>query len=232
MKEPLFIKEPVFIVVSAFNEAAVIEKTLEDLLPLGHAIVLVDDASTDGTEEIVRRYPVHYLRHSINLGQGAALQTGIQYALQKGAAYLVTFDADGQHYPPDITPMLERLVQQRADIVFGSRFLSGARTKIPFARKCVLYAGRWVNFLFAGIWLSDAHNGLRVFNKKTALIFRIVENRMSHATEILIQTKKHGLRFAEHPTQVIYSAYSRRKGQKNFHGFKIIQDIFLYKLFK
>lgn len=222
----------VFIIIPAFNEADVIGEVIKELLPLGYAIVVVDDGSSDNTRQVVQALPVYYLRHRINFGQGAAIQTGISFALKKGADIFVTFDADGQHNPADIAPMIDKLVSGQLDMVFGSRFLPPVTTQMSFSRKAILGFARYLNFLLTGILLSDAHNGLRVFNRKAASSIHILENGMAHATELLILVKKHGLSYGEAPVQVNYTPYSKGKGQKNSHSFKVLQDILLYKIFK
>jgi len=219
-----------FIIIPAFNEGAVIGETLRDILSLDYTVIVVDDASTDETASIVRGFPVYYLRHKVNLGQGAALQTGISFALSKGAEVFVTFDADGQHVAADIPAMTSSLATK--DIIFGSRFMDEAPSRVPFLRKCILHFARYLNFALTGILLTDAHNGLRVFNSHAALALQLVENRMSHATEILILAKKHKLRYKEMPVHIRYTAYSKKKGQSVTHSFKVLQDIFLYKIFK
>jgi glycosyltransferase involved in cell wall biosynthesis len=224
--------ENVFIIVPAFNEAEVIRETLTGLLQQSFQVVVVDDASSDNTAAILKGTPVHYLRHRINLGQGAALQTGIRYALAKGASIFVTFDADGQHDAADIQPMIERLVAGQRDIIFGSRFSAAGRSGVPILRKGVLHLARYLNFLLTGILLTDAHNGLRVFNRHTAELINIVENGMAHATELLITTQKYKLRYEEVPVTIRYTSYSKKKGQKISHSFKVLQDILLYKIFK
>lgn len=222
----------IYIIVPVFNEAEVIATTVSDLLMKGFTIVVVDDASSDNTAEIIKSLPVYYLKHNINLGQGAALQTGITFAQDKGADIFVTFDADGQHRSADIKPMIDKLVTEELDIIFGSRFLGKNISGGLVSRKLVLHFARYFNFLLTGILLTDAHNGLRVFNRKTATAIRILENRMAHATEFLIIVKKHKLKYGEEAVYINYTPYSRKKGQKNLHGFKIIQDILLYKFFK
>ncbi len=164
------------------------------------------------------------------MGQGAALQTGIKFALQKNANIFVTFDADGQHMPADIAPMLEML--KGNDIVFGSRFTNQNKTKVSLTRRALLSFARYLNFILTGILLTDAHNGLRVFNRKAALGINILENRMAHATELLIIVAKNKFKYTEAPVHINYTPYSVKKGQKSFHSFKVLQDIFLYKIFK
>jgi glycosyltransferase involved in cell wall biosynthesis len=226
------LKTSVYIIIPAFNEGAVIYKTVTDLLLMNFSVVVVDDGSTDDTEVVLIDLPIHYLKHRVNLGQGAAIQTGIRYALESDAEYFVTFDADGQHSVEDVLPMLELLQNDSADVVFGSRFLPGASTNISFIRKTFIQVAKLLNFLFTGVLLSDAHNGLRAFNRKAACSFYLVESGMAHATEILIQCKKKQLRIAEYPVNILYTAYSRKKGQTLINSFKIVQDLLLYKLFK
>jgi polyprenyl-phospho-N-acetylgalactosaminyl synthase len=226
------VNKNVYIIVPAYNEATVIADVLRDLLKTGYSIVVIDDASSDGTAEIVKEFPVHYLKHKINMGQGAALQTGITFALSKGADYFVTFDADGQHITEDIPTVLEMLYSGNEDIVFGSRFIGDNKPGATFTRKLLLHFARYLNFLLTGILLTDAHNGLRAFNRKTASLINIRENRMAHATELLMKVAKYKLKYAEVSVHINYTSYSVNKGQKSFHSFKVLQDIFLYKIFK
>lgn len=232
LKNLILKQNDVHIIIPAFNEASVIGTTLHELITYGYSIVVVDDCSADNTAEIVKQLPVSYIRHKVNMGQGAALQTGISYALQKGAAYFVTFDADGQHSPEDIDTLLEKLGDSSCDFVFGTRFSGGVKTEATAGRKIVLQVARYLNFLLTGILLTDAHNGLRAFSRKAAEKINITENRMAHATEFLILVKKNKLRYTEAPVRIRYTSYSRQKGQKNFHSFKVLQDILLHKFFR
>src|ERR1700746_4090128 len=107
----------VWIVVPAFNEAAVIGEVIADARSVFDHVVCVDDGSTDGTGEIARRAGAHLVRHPINLGQGAAIQTGVESARQQpGAQVFATFDADGQHRGKDVAAMVERLNTGDVDI--------------------------------------------------------------------------------------------------------------------
>jgi polyprenyl-phospho-N-acetylgalactosaminyl synthase len=224
--------QSIYVIIPVYNEGKVIRQTLEDILRYGYNIVIVDDGSDENIIGLIQGMPVYYIRHRLNLGQGAAIQTGIVFALKKGAEIIVTFDADGQHDAADIGPMIQLLADKKVDIIFGSRFMTVAPSKITFLRKFILHSARFLNYLFSGILLSDAHNGLRVFNRKAGASFKILENRMAHATEILINVKRNRLRFAEYPVYIRYTTYSKKKGQTIMHGFKILQDIVLYKIFK
>jgi glycosyltransferase involved in cell wall biosynthesis len=176
--------------------------------------------------------PVYYLRHEINLGQGAAIQTGIDFALQKGATYLVTFDADGQHDVEDIGRMIDKLEDEKLEIVFGSRFLKGAETNVDKTRKALLHVSRFTNFFISGVLLSDSNNGLRAFTSAAAKQIRITENRRTHSSDIIYQVVKKKIKFGEAPVSVEYSSYSRKKGIQNREGINIFIDMLIYKFLR
>ncbi|HVF97319.1 MAG TPA: glycosyltransferase family 2 protein [Flavisolibacter sp.] len=221
----------VFVIIAAYNEAATIGTVVEALMGKDYTIVVVDDGSDQSIQPLLQDKPVYLLSHKINLGQGAALQTGIEFALEKGAEVIVTFDADGQHRTPDIPVLVEALTRTSADIAFGSRFLQTTHG-VPLRRKFLLQAARFVNLLFTGLMLSDAHNGLRAITAAAAKKIKIEENRMAHATEILWQVEKLNLRYVEVPVQINYTTYSTQKGQGLADAFRILFDLFLNKIFK
>jgi len=218
--------------VPGYNEAAVIRQTIEALLEKSYSVIVVDDASTDSTRKILSGLPVSYIRHLANLGQGAAIQTGMQLALKKNAEYLVTFDADGQHDVNDIEKMIKLLQQEKADVIFGSRFLPGAASNLHTSRKLVLKAARLINYLASGILLSDANNGLRVMTREAALKMRITENRSSHNAQMQNFVKYNKLKYVECPVNISYSDYSRKKGLRNINSIRILYDLILYKIFR
>ena len=223
---------PVFIVVPAFNEDAIIRQVINDLCQLNYQVIVVDDGSEIPVASQLNNLPVHILRHEVNLGQGAALQTGIEYALSNNAGYIVSFDADGQHQSADIDKMLQPLLDQEADITLGSRFITGSKHNMTSGRKILVKMGRWLNYLLTGLLLTDAHNGLRAMNRKAASSIRITENRMAHATELLTEIKKNKLRYKEIPVTIHYTAYSKSKGQTAWSSFRIFFDLLLNKIFR
>jgi glycosyltransferase involved in cell wall biosynthesis len=221
-----------FIIIPVYNEKVMIGRVVEDLLPLGCSLVVVDDGSQEDIKTEMRKFKdVFYIRHKVNLGQGAALQTGIDYALQQGAVFFITFDADGQHSADDIPALMVPLISGDADMVLASRFLIKGSHNAPILKQVLLKIGRWVNYAFTGLYLSDAHNGLRAMNRVAALTIRIRENRMAHATEIVAQVKKYKLRYIEVGAKVIYTTYSKNKGQSSVNSLKIFFDLLLQKLF-
>ena len=222
----------IFVIIPCYNEASVIRKTVEEVLEKGYSIVIVDDCSKDNSKKQLLGLPVYYLRHRVNMGQGAALQTGIDFAKKKGAKYFVTFDADGQHDSNDIPGMVAFLEKENADIVFGSRFLPGAKTNVSRSRSFALNMGRYINYFISGIMLSDSFNGLRLLSGKAAEKIRITENRMAHPAEVMMLTAARKLKYVEYPVAIHYSDYSKGKGLKNKDGIKILFEIFLYKIFR
>lgn len=224
----------VFVIIPSYNEAVeVVRKTVLPLLAYHYTVVLVDDGSHTDNFPALSDLPIIYLRHAINLGQGAALQTGMEFAKRQKAAFVIHFDADGQHPADELGQLLAPLLQGTADVVLGSRFL---RTKdvhnIPRIRKIILLAARTVNGLFTGMWLTDAHNGLRALNQRAIGVIQLTENRQAHATEVLYQIRRNQLRAVEVPSCITYTAYSKAKGQSSLNAFSVFVDLVLNKLFK
>ena len=224
--------QPIFVILPAYNEQQTIHAVVSELVDLGLQVVIVDDGSHPPLDAGGLPGGIRLLRHCVNLGQGAALQTGMEYALEQGAEFLVTFDADGQHPASAIEKMMAVQQASGADVVLGSRFLEGRDKNVPFRRAVTLRAARWVNFLFTGLLLTDAHNGLRLFTANAASKIRLRENRMAHATEILAQIRSHRLRYTEMAVTIHYTDYSRQKGQRFWSSFRIVFDLLLSKIFR
>lgn len=220
----------IFIIIPVYNEAAVIAQTLHQVLQTGHAIIVVDDGSTDATADVVRAFPVHYLVHPVNLGQGASLQTGMDFARLQNARAVVHFDADGQHRVQDIEKLLQPVLDGDCDVTLGSRFFHKTDTKIPFSKRVFLQLARYVNWLFTGILLTDAHNGLRALNGKALEVVYFSENRMAHASEMLSIIKEKNLAYREVPVTIEYTDYSLRKGQSLWNSVNIIFDLLFKKI--
>lgn len=220
-----------YVVIPCFNEAEVIRKTVQEVSQAGYKIIIVDDCSTDETQKILQGLPVVYIRHKFNLGQGAALQTGMDMAVKLKADRVISFDADGQHDVNDLIGIDKKADEEGLDLVLGSRFMPGSRTNIRAGRKLFLKSARFMNYIFTGVMLTDAHNGFRVFNKKALERIRIRENRMAHASELLRQIRKLKLTFAEFPVHIRYTAYSRKKGQSLLNSVRIVFELLLNKIF-
>lgn len=218
----------VAVLMPFYNESPVLRATCEPLLALGLQLIAIDDGSTDGSASQIADLPLHLLRHPLNLGQGAALQTGLHYLRQQALPVraAVTFDADGQHQLADLLNLLPPLWRDEADVVMGSRFLPGSRTQgMSRGRRWLLRLAVWLHRFLTGVALSDAHNGLRAFNRHAWENIHLQQNRMAHATELLQQIRKFDLRWTEVPVSVIYSDYSRGKGQSSWQSVVILGDL-------
>jgi polyprenyl-phospho-N-acetylgalactosaminyl synthase len=214
-----------WLIVPLYNEATVIDEVLRDALTRFPKIVCVDDGSTDDSGALARAAGAYVVRHPINLGQGAALQTGFDYALQdSSASYFVTFDSDGQHQVADADAMVRRLRTEPVDVVLGSRFLD-ARTKPGLLKRTVLRLAIVFSNLTTGLRLTDAHNGLRAFNRAALGTIRIRQNRMAHASELVSQIGKAKLRYVEQPVHIVYTEYSKSKGQSVWNSINILVDL-------
>lgn len=219
----------VWIVIAAYNEAKVIQGVVEHVRKIYPNVVVVDDASTDSTASEARSAGAVVRQHLINRGQGAALKTGIIYALQRGAEAVVTFDADGQHDPQEIPLLLEPIEKGEVDITLGSRFLTDG-SNIPPLRRLALKAGILFTRATSRIDVTDTHNGFRAMNRSAAEKIRMTQDRMAHASEILDEVVRHKLRYKEVPVTISYSYYSRAKGQSTSAMFRIAFKIFVHKL--
>lgn len=222
----------VYLIIPAFNEARVLGENLKSVLEHGYSVVLIDDCSSDETGKIAAGFGVNVISHPINLGQGAALQTGIEFCLdQQDCDYIVTFDSDGQHDIKDVKPMVQYLVDNELDIVLGSRFL-GETLNMPWSRRILLKAAVTFGNFTSGVKLTDAHNGFRVMKKSSASQIQITQNRMAHASEIIEIIRQNGFRFAEHPVTIKYTDYSLAKGQNFFSSIRVFSEIIRQWLMK
>ncbi len=218
------VSDMVLVIIPAYNEEKKIGRVIRGLFEQGlEDIVVVDDGSTDQTAAQARKLGVKVLRHEINRGQGAALETGSAYARRIGADVVIHFDGDDQFNPEDIPKAISFMERKNLDVVFGSRFLD-RRSQIPWLkRKIILPFSRWINFVFTGCLLSDAHNGFRIFSQKALKMIHITHDRMAHNTEIVRQVKKFHLRYEEFPVEVKYHTYGQGVGG----GLMILKDLII-----
>jgi glycosyltransferase involved in cell wall biosynthesis len=216
-----------WLIVPLYNEGLVVGDVLREVRRHFPWIVCVDDGSTDDSAAAAEAAGAVVVRHPVNLGQGAAIQTGLAYALRDAQAnFFVTFDSDGQHRVEDALAMVSLLRDGSVDVVFGSRFLDD-RTRPSFLKRLVLKAAIAYTNATTGMHLTDAHNGLRAFNRKAASVIDIHQNRMAHASEIVEQVAKSGVRWQEAPVHIVYSEYSRAKGQSLWNSVNILSELFL-----
>jgi glycosyltransferase involved in cell wall biosynthesis len=219
----------IWVVIPAYNEAPVVASVAAEVSCAGYRVAVIDDGSSDATGARAAQAGAVVVRHPINLGQGAAIQTGIAFALGEGADILVIFDADGQHRVGDIAVLLDALSTQGAHFVLGSRHL-GASVNQPLSRRILLKAATWFTRLTTGLSITDTHNGLRAMTRRGAQSINLRQNRMAHASEILHQIAESGLKHVEAPVTIEYSAYSLAKGQTLGDALTILTDLFARRL--
>ena len=214
--------DKVWIVIPAFNEEKKIVSVIDGLKKHGYLnIVVVDDCSKDNTFNVSSDACVKVLKHNVNQGQGAALRTGISFALKNDAEIIVTFDSDGQHQPEDIVGLIEPVIENNYDVVLGSRFLN-KKSNVGLIRGLFLKGGAFIFRIMYNVKLTDSHNGLRAFSKLAAEKIKISENRMEHASEITEEIGRLGLRYVEVPVTIVYTDYSVSKGQSTWNAFNIL----------
>lgn len=211
---PEDVRAGVYVVIAAYNESTCLREVVEGVRKLYPHVVVVDDGSSDSTSAAAREGGAHVLRHVINRGQGAALQTGIEFALGRGAEVIVTFDADGQHCVEDIRAMVAPIAQGECDITLGSRFLDDT-SNIPTSRRITLRLAVMFTRVVSRVQLTDAHNGFRAFSRRAAKRIHITLDRMAHASELIDQVRLSGFAFREVPVKINYTAYSMSKGQSS-----------------
>ncbi|HET8615687.1 MAG TPA: glycosyltransferase family 2 protein [Actinomycetales bacterium] len=216
----------VWVVVPLYNEAQVIAGVVRGLRTAFDHVVCVDDGSHDASAEQARSAGAVVVRHAVNLGQGAALQTGIDYALRDPATRcVVTFDADGQHQVDEAEAMARRVLDGESDAVFGSRFLD-SRTRPGLLKRLVLKGAVVYSNLTSGLHLTDAHNGLRALSRSVCEQLELNQNRMAHASQLVEQVGRTGSRVVEHPVHILYTDYSRSKGQSLLNSVNILAELF------
>jgi polyprenyl-phospho-N-acetylgalactosaminyl synthase len=223
----------IFCIIPALNEEKYIAEVAAKVRPLVDELVVVDDGSGDRTAELAKAAGATVLKHFINSGQGASLETGNQYALSRGADIIFHFDADGQFSVADIPEVLAPLVAGEAEAVLGSRFMGKESNMPPFKKKVIMPVARLVNRLLLGVKLTDPQSGFRALTATAWRKISIEQKGMAHNSEILYKIVRNNIKVKEVPITVIY----HRVGQGLFGGrgmgsggIRIIKDIILAKL--
>jgi glycosyltransferase involved in cell wall biosynthesis len=220
------------IIIPVYNEEEVIKEVIVDVLSKFKNVICIDDGSTDNSISKIAETKATLIKHPLNLGQGAAIQTGLDYALKKDKIqYFITYDADGQHNLHDVETMLKIIKKDDLDIVLGSRFL-GKAENIPNFKKIILKLAVIFTNRTSGLKLTDTHNGLRVFNRKVAESLNITMPDFSHASEVLERIAQKKFTYKEVPITIVYTEYSRKKGQSLLNAINISFDVLIKRLSK
>lgn len=208
-----------------YNEATVVGDVVKGLLHQFPNVVCIDDGSTDSSAAVAAAAGAVVVKHPINLGQGASLQTGLEYALQDPELdCIITFDADGQHRVEDAVDMSNRILSGETELVLGSRFLDD-RSQVGWLKRLVLRTAALQFRLSTGLNLTDAHNGLRAISPSVARGIHLKQNRMAHASELIHQIAELQPQWVEHPVQIVYTDYSKAKGQSLLNSVNILADL-------
>jgi len=223
------------ILIPAYNE----EKTLEQVIRTlpkkfpgvtKKEIIIVNDGSIDKTATIAHKNGVTVISHWMNRGLGGALGTGFAYAKREGFDCLVTFDADGQHDPEDIGPVIKPIVKNKADVVIGSRFLT-KRGHMPWYRRIGIFGFNIITYILFWVWTTDSQSGLRAFSKQALKKIEIRSNKMEVSSEFFNEIQRHNFLLVEVPIKSIYTQYSLSKGQKNSNAFRILAKLISQRFF-
>jgi glycosyltransferase involved in cell wall biosynthesis len=219
-----------FVIVPFFNEAEALRGVIKGLKTEFSHVVCIDDGSTDGSAEKLDNLEVVLLQFPFNLGKGAALQAAFEYSLaQPEAKYFLTYDADGQHQLKDALALVERIKKGDVDVVLGSRFLEQSDTaKVPLLKRALLRTAAAASNSTTSIRLTDAHNGLRIFNRPAAEKLELTQSGFSYASEIIDRISRYRMRYTEIPVTILYTEYSRRKGQPMLNSVNIIFDMLIH----
>jgi glycosyltransferase involved in cell wall biosynthesis len=221
--------DDVVVIVRVYNEAAVVGHVIGELIGAGFRVIAVDDASTDASAREIDKAGAFRISHPINLGAGAALQTGIEAALRfTDARYIACFDADGQHRLVDLQGMVGK-IREGYDVVLGSRFLEQT-TEMGTLRRLILKTAAKVLSRNDGVKLTDAHNGLRLITRDVAAAVRLTHAGMAYASQLEDTLTDPRNRVVEFPVQILYTDYSRSKGQPLLNSVNILTEILAHRV--
>ena len=213
-------------VVPMFNESSVIGDVIKELGNVFVNILCVDDGSTDKSAEFARQAGANVLALPLNVGQGGALAAGFSLiSLMPDAKYIITFDADGQHDPNDALSLVCHLAEMELDIVFATRFSPKNNSNVPWIKGHLLRSLARSGSILKGSKLTDSHNGLRALTVGAATKFKLSQNGMAHASEIVSIAIRNRLKYEELPVTIRYTKYSKSKGQSLLNGINIITDL-------
>jgi glycosyltransferase involved in cell wall biosynthesis len=212
-------------VIPAYNEEKSIGNIIKETKKYVSKIIVVDDGSRDNTYKVAKRGNVTVLRHIINLGKGAALKTGCDFAVKNNAQIIIALDADAQHDPKEIPNFLESIKSN--DMVFGYR---KSNKKMPL----ILKFGNWfinkIIKLLYGVAIRDSQCGYRVFTSKAYKKIRWNASNYSMESEMVAKAGRYNLRYTEVPIKTIYS--NKYKGTTILDGVKIVFNMILWRIFK
>lgn len=221
----------ILVIIPVYNEAEHIVRTIQSVKKAGYSdILVVNDGSRDGTKELLETLPVVSIHHLINRGQGAAIQTGFDWAKKGPWKILVTMDGDGQCDPTDLKALYMPIVANKADMVVGNRFQS--KSNIPLLRQLYNTAGSIITWLLSGVYLQDTQSGMRAYNLKTLENIEIKARGYEFCSDLIRQAATAKLRITDAPVRVFYTKESMKKGQSFAVGLHTVGRLILRSIMR
>jgi glycosyltransferase involved in cell wall biosynthesis len=221
------------IIIPAYNEESAIKDVLLSLPKKLNGIdkiisVVVDDGSADKTYEIAKSYATYAVKHVVNLGVGAATTTGLEAAKKLKSDIAVTIDADGQHHPKDIEKVIQPILCHKADMVIGTRMQN---TKgMPVLKVFGNWFMNFLTFLVFQKWSSDSQSGMKAINSEALKKMRLHSVGYEVCSEMVGEIKRNKLRFEEIPIKVIYTDYSKMRGQNWINGINVLTKMLVIRM--
>ena len=191
--------------IPAFNEEKNIASIITKLMSITDTIIVCNDGSSDLTSEIAEKMGAVVINHEKNLGYGGAIRSIFFKAKEMKGDVLVTFDADGQHRVEDIKTVIEPIINQKADLVIGSRFLDESEKEVPQYRKVGIKVITKITNASIKKQLTDSQSGFRAYSKQVINELNPSELGMGISTEILIKASSKNFKIFEVPIKIIYS---------------------------
>lgn len=221
------------IVIPAYNESSVISDVLSSLPKkiknYSVKVIVVNDGSSDTTAALAKQFKnVIVIDHILNSGAGAATRTGLNYARKTGCEIVATMDADGQHSSEDVTKLVRHALENKSDLVIGSRLISSEG--MPWHRVLGNKGLSFITYIIFGVFVSDSQSGLKVLKKEALDKITFHSNNYAFCSEIIWQAHKNKLAIEEVPIRAIYSDYSLSKGQSNWNSINIIRQLIKRRL--
>lgn len=223
------------VIVPVYNEKKIFIEWLSSLFPvlqeMGAELIIIDDGSIPKVQVSGDRFQgqrMHILRHPVNCGVGAALQTGLEYARSLGAKMVFTIDGDGQHNARDLLVLYKKIVQKEADVINGSRFLK--QQSIPLFRRWANRCANVVTFLLSGFWVSDSQSGMKAFSQRALAEMNLYSTGYEWCIDVFRIASEKGLTIKEVPVSVLYNTYSLNKGQNFALGLDMLFRLMIRSL--
>lgn len=217
------------VIMPAYNEGDVIQGVVRSSLKVFNKskhsvdVLVVNDGSSDNTEEEARKGGAKIVSHILNTGAGGATATGMNYARKNSYDIAATMDADGQHSPEDVLKGIEKILKSKDDLLIGSRLIDStgmSRVKV-IGNKGLTF----ITYLLFGINTTDSQSGLRIFSRKALEDLSWTTNGYEFCSEMLWRASQLELKVGEYPVRAIYTEHSLGKGQSNWNAVNVIKSL-------